>query len=132
MKRYLNNIFRLKKSISFKNCVHVLLQGFQPIRIWNLSSSKIGWSKILHNFVEPIQFFISNCSAFLQRPHSFKLPSETVNYIKKMAANMVTVTNRNRCGYMTGNRQAVQRLLNDRQLEIVKCVSPLTTISGTY
>ena len=37
-----------------------------------------------------------------------------------------------RCGYMTGNRQAVQRLLNDRQLEIVKCVSPLTTISGTY
>ena len=33
---------------------------------------------------------------------------------------------------MTGNWQTVQRLLNDRQLEIVKCVSPLTTISGTY
>ena len=28
---------------------------------------------------------------------------------------------------MTGNRQAVQKLLNDQQLEIVKCVALLTT-----
>ena len=32
-----------------------------------------------------------------------------------------------RCGYMTGNRQDVQKLLNDQQLEIVKCVASLTT-----
>ena len=32
---------------------------------------------------------------------------------------------------MTGNRKAVWRSLNDRQLETVKCVSPLTTISGS-
>ena len=31
---------------------------------------------------------------------------------------------------MTGNWQAVQRLLNGRQLEIMKCVLSLTTISG--